>query len=118
MGKIGLVFVALGGLLVATTLFAGTDPKAIYQDVVRVGWGFAAIIGCHILVIGADALAWRVLMSGPRRSRLIYFWARWVREATNLLLPVGQIGGEVVGARILMLSGTDLRTASASVILD
>jgi putative membrane protein len=43
---------------------------------------------------------------------------RWIREAVNALLPVAQIGGEFVGARLLMLRAVPLSAAGASVTLD
>jgi putative membrane protein len=49
---------------------------------------------------------------------LDFIWARWVREATNLLLPVAQVGGEVVGARMLTLRGVSAERAGGSVVLD
>jgi putative membrane protein len=43
---------------------------------------------------------------------------RWVREGINNLLPVAQIGGEVVGARLLARGGMRLPEAIAATICD
>jgi hypothetical protein len=43
---------------------------------------------------------------------------RWIREATNNLLPVAQIGGEVVGAHLLSLFGVGVPEAVASTAID
>ena len=43
---------------------------------------------------------------------------RFVREATNALLPLAQIGGDFIGARCLALRGVRGTLAAASVIVD
>jgi putative membrane protein len=43
---------------------------------------------------------------------------RFVREATNALLPLAQIGGDFIGARCLALHGTKGTVAAASVVVD
>ena len=48
----------------------------------------------------------------------MFFWARSVREAVGSLLPVMQVGGEFVGARILTFHGAKAGIAGASVVLD
>ena len=44
--------------------------------------------------------------------------ARWVREGVDTLLPVAQIGGEVVGARLLTFAGASAGLGGASVVVD
>jgi putative membrane protein len=66
-----------------------------------------------------SALAWQALVPAPPPSRTIAFVGlRWVREAVNNLLPVAQIGGEFVGARLLQRGGVPLGVAGASVTVD
>jgi putative membrane protein len=43
---------------------------------------------------------------------------RWVRESVNMLLPVAQVGGEVVGARLITFWGVSKSLAAASVLVD
>jgi putative membrane protein len=43
---------------------------------------------------------------------------RFVREAVNVLLPVAQVGGDLIGARLLTLRGVAGALAAASVIVD
>ncbi|HVI91890.1 MAG TPA: lysylphosphatidylglycerol synthase domain-containing protein, partial [Dongiaceae bacterium] len=63
--------------------------------------------------------AWRALLpTSPSQSRLVFLRLRWIREAINNLLPVAQIGGEVVGARLLARRGVPLGLAGASAAVD
>jgi len=52
----------------------------------------------------------------PVFGRLL--WARWISEAINALLPVAQVGGDVVKARLIMRHEIPGATAGASVIAD
>jgi putative membrane protein len=66
-----------------------------------------------------SALAWQSLLpraGGPTLPTVVRI--RWIREAVNNLLPVAQIGGEVIGARLLRLRGVPLGVGAASVAVD
>jgi putative membrane protein len=43
---------------------------------------------------------------------------RWIREAVNSMLPVAQLGGNLVGIRLLMQRGISGPVASAGTIID
>ena len=60
---------------------------------------------------GGDLGLRRTMGGGPRLR--MFMVLRWIREATNNLLPVAQIGGEVVGARLLSLFGVGMAKAAA-----
>jgi putative membrane protein len=51
-------------------------------------------------------------------SRVYLTWAAVVREAVGVLLPVARVGGEVVGARLLVRRGIAGTTAGASVVVE
>jgi putative membrane protein len=70
-----------------------------------------------------SALGWRALVDsdGPvgSRPRLpAYLLLRWIREAVNNLLPLAQIGGELVVVRLLQLRGVPLAAAIAGTTAD
>jgi putative membrane protein len=91
----------------------------IIGDFATLGSALGLVIALHVVVIACDGIAWRVLLRDQAGASLLDFiWARWVREATNLLLPVAQVGGEVVGARMLALRGIPAERAGGSVVLD
>ena len=115
-GKIGLILCGFG---ITTVLVFSIDVGALWRDLMTVGFGLTIILALHVVVMAIDGMSWRTLL--PKRDAgtfALLLWARWVRESTNLLLPVAQIGGEVAGVRLLTLNGVSLHSASASVILD
>lgn len=115
-GKIGLILCGFG---ITTALVFSVDVSALWRDLMTVGFGLAIILALHVVVMAIDAMSWRALLPKHNTgSFVLLLWARWVRESTNLLLPVAQVGGEVAGVRLLTLNGVSLRSASASVILD
>ena len=83
------------------------------------GWGVLAVIAFHPLQMIFSALAWRALLPAPSAPGLIAFTGlRWIREGANNLLPVAQIGGEIIGARLLRHHGVSLGVGGASVTVD
>jgi putative membrane protein len=84
------------------------------------GAGLTVVVLFHLIQLVFSAAAWRVVI-GPtmlRPSLFFYMVARWIREAVNNLLPVAQIGGEFVGARLLHRQGVELRIAIAGAVAD
>jgi putative membrane protein len=64
------------------------------------------------------AASWRLLIPArarPRFGRLL--WLRWIGEAVNSLLPIAQVGGDVVRARLLA-ARTGRAVAGAAMIAD
>jgi putative membrane protein len=49
---------------------------------------------------------------------IVYFRLRWIREAVNSLLPVAQMGGNLVGIRMLVQRGVPGPVAGAGTTLD
>jgi putative membrane protein len=48
----------------------------------------------------------------------IFLWARLVRESANAVLPLAQVGGDVLGARVLALHGARSVRAGAAMLVD
>jgi putative membrane protein len=77
-----------------------------------------AIIVVHAAQLLVSGLAWRMLLP-VRLSAWQMFRARWLREAVNSILPVANLGGSVVGARLLTRDGRiDPASAVASAAAD
>ena len=117
--RLWLTLAAVLGLAATAALIGWSGYAEIVEAVAAVGWGVAAVVGFHLVQLMASSLAWQTLLSAQRRPRLgTVMGARWIREGVNNLLAVAQIGGEVVGARLLNLSGVSLGTSGASVTVD
>ena len=82
----------------------GVDAGRILDDFATLGPALGYLLAFHLIVVACDGASWRVLLRGRKRgSSRLFFWARWVREATNLLLPAAQVGGEIIATRVLVL---------------
>jgi putative membrane protein len=111
------------GLTVGIFLFAAVIAWQGIGDVVQAlrhaGWGIFAIALLHLPPLWADSMGWRSLIprgDQPRRRTMIR--ARWIGESINDLLPVLQMGGNVVKAWLLAARGVQIGLAGASVVVD
>src|ERR671921_709325 len=102
MRGISLALLFLGaGACVILVLAIGVD--ALGAALAPVGWGFAPIVLSHAVPVLLDVVAWRLLLRGSAPPFAALVGARWIREAVNNLLPVAQIGGELVRARLAIV---------------
>ena len=109
----------LGGLALATALFAWQGAGTVLDAFAAAGIGILWASLFHFVSMALNARAWQVLLPPRRRFGLGFFlWAVWLREAVNGLLPVARIGGEVVSARLLMRHGLRPPPAVASLVVD
>jgi putative membrane protein len=110
---------ALLGLLVAIALIAHQGFEPVVDSLLRVGWGVLWIALFHLIPLALLAQGWRTLLVDRwRGSVAMFFRARWIRDAVNDLLPVAQIGGQLVGVRVLTLDGASAGIAAAGVVVD
>ena len=111
----------LAGLGVGAWLLASAGVAEVLRLLGVAGWGIAAVAAFHLVQLLFSALAWRAiaLPAGARQPTLgAFVRLRWIREGVNNLLPVAQIGGEVVAARLLRRRGVPLPLAVAGSVGD
>ena len=114
---------AYGGLTAGIVLFGAVIVWQGLDDVTaalrRAGWGIVVVALLHLPQVWADAMGWRRLVpSGPQLPRRTMIWGRWIGESINDLLPVLQMGGNVVKAWLLADRGVRAGLAGASVVVD
>jgi putative membrane protein len=108
---------AIAGVAAMAMLVGYFGAGAVIRSLIAVGGpGFAAICAIHLGLTALMGLAWRALLPGTHPGRLI--WARLVRDSGSEALPLSQVGGYVLGARALALSGVSGTLAAASTIVD
>jgi putative membrane protein len=116
---LSVLIIAALGLAFAAYLVMRHGAHQIALALTGIGWGMAAICGAHLAQVVLSALGWHAIASVEHRSRVrVFFLARWIREAVSGLLPLTQIGGEVVSLRILVLHGFRSGIATSSMIAD
>jgi len=113
------VIAALVGLVLFTLVVAFSGAGEIFQAVQDAGWATLLVVLARIIAIAVDGIGWNVLFPPGRRLEThVAILLRWVREATNQLLPVAQIGGDFIGARLATFWRCDGAMAGASVVAD
>jgi putative membrane protein len=113
-----LFALAVGGSgLIALAAWAGL--RDVGAEVWRAGWIVPPAVAVMLFQLWLSAAAWRISVGSGARPRLSrYFRIRWIREAVNSLLPVAQLGGNILGVRLLAHRGVPGTTAAAGTTLD
>jgi len=111
---------ALAGIAVITGLVIYFGAGDVAKSLTSVSiWGFAAYIAAQLVITLGLALCWRMLLrSSARGNFFLLVWGRLVRDATGEFLPFSQVGGYIVGARVITLSGVSVPDSIASTIVD
>src|SRR5438309_1154399 len=115
--KVLTILAAVIGVAAMAALVGYFGAGAVMRSLLAVGGlGFAAICAIHLGLMALMGFAWRVLMPGAPAWTAI--WGRLVRDSGSELLPLSQVGGYVLGARAVALTGVSGTTATASTIVD
>ncbi len=115
------ILFGLFGVALSVWLLRNYGFSRIGELFVRAGWlGISAVIAFHGIQMLCSALGWREIADQPAASQPTreYFVLRWIREAVNNLLPLAQIGGEVVAFRLMSQRGAKLASAIAGTTAD
>jgi putative membrane protein len=119
--KPGSVVGGIVGLGLAVWLLHGYGAVPILALVGHAGWlGILAVIALHPVQMFYSALGWRAIAgtAGSRPGLRTYLMLRWIREGVNNLLPLMQIGGEIVVWRMLRRRGVQPAVAIAGTVAD
>lgn len=107
------------GLGLLAGLIVASDVDQVTTAVALAGWSIGLIGLAHLGTLLADTLGWRALLRPPQRPSLgSMVIKRWIGSSVNALLPVAQLGGEFVRARLLARAGIFGPLAGASVVVD
>ena len=106
------------GLALAIALLLRTGIPEILRLLNIAGWRLLWLVPIHLVPMALGAAGWHRLLRGVRAPGLAYLtWATTVREAVGGLLPAAQVGGEVVGVRLLVRRATSATTAGAVIVV-
>jgi len=115
--KLAARIALITGLSVMILLIAHEGAVGIIKLLTTAGWMLLLLLPLHVLPLLLDAAGWRAIIL--QRSKLwTLFLIAVVRQAVNGLLPVANIGGELVGIRLIARAGVDGTWAAASVIVE
>jgi putative membrane protein len=119
--KIQLTAYALGlaGAALFTILLIHQGASDVARALAAIGGWLALIAAFHLLPMLLDGLTWWILFPlGERVRYRTIFWMRWLGESVSNLLPVAQVGGDLVRARLAVLNGTRMSVSAATVLVD
>lgn len=107
------------GLCTVIGLLVSSGPEDVFAAVVGTGWGALIVVLARVLAVAWAGLGWFVIFPRTDRPSLLdCVTLRFVREGINTLLPVAQVGGDLVGARLLTRRGLGGGLAGASMFVD
>lgn len=118
--KKGLTIITIIGLLSACMLIASQDVGEVFKAVTRIGWGILPVLLIHLAQVVLSGLGWYAFFPNSSYQGTVsgVVFLRWMREAINSMLPMTQIGGEVISNRLLILRGMGGGEAGATIVLD
>jgi hopanoid biosynthesis associated protein HpnK len=110
------------GLAGAIALVVHQGWGEVVAAIDRAGWPLLVAATVPRRAADARRVAWRILLA-PRdphgkRTLPFLFWVASIREASNRLLPVANIGGEIIGIRLVKWRGIGGAAAAASIIME
>ena len=106
------------GLSLAIGLIAWQGFGEVTGVLAQGGWRLLWLPPCYLIYFLADTLAWKCLLA-PASGRVAFlYFSNLIGGAVNSLLPVGQVGGDAVRARILIRSGIQAPESVASIIVE
>lgn len=109
----------LAGVVLLAFLLAHYGAGEVLAGAAAAGWGLLWVTLYRFLNLAADAQGWRALFAAARRPAFLpMLRLRWIGEAVNSLLPVAQVGGEVVRARLATRLGVSGAAAGAATVVD
>ncbi|HEX7382634.1 MAG TPA: lysylphosphatidylglycerol synthase domain-containing protein [Nevskiaceae bacterium] len=111
-----IAFVFGLALFIGVLVWRGAGP--IMRALEVAGWGMLAVTAWHAVPLLFDSAGqWFALPRAGRRLPRFHtvFRARWVGEAVNALLPVAQVGGLLVMARMIAQRAYTVNAAGAGV---
>ena len=118
-GSLLWAFAWLVGLGLIAGLIGVHDFDQVVAALSLAGWSMTLIGIVCIGVLLADTLGWRALLQPSERPSLgAMLVRRWIGGSINGLLPVAQVGGDIVRAHLLSRAGVAGPLAGASVVVD
>ena len=118
MKRLSILTAAIGIAIIAAAVYAA-DPATVAAAMAQAGWAAAIVIALRLLAVTLAGLTWWLLFpKHPRPQPSVCALLRIVREGANTLLPLAQIGGDVIAARLLTFWHIPGPLAAATVIVD
>jgi putative membrane protein len=116
---VGVIVWCVGiAVCIGLAMWSGLDD--IGHALASVGWlGMALVVLTRVATVSiAGAGWWRLFPFGQRLSLRTAVLLRFIREGVNTLLPLTQVGGDIISARLLTFWSVPGSLSAASIIVD
>ena len=118
MKRLTLVISVLGIAVIAAAIWAA-DPRAVAAAIMQAGTASLLVIVARATAVTLAGSAWWLLFPPKQRPGMrVCMLLRIVREGANTLLPLTQVGGDFIAARLLTFWGIAGTLAAATVMVD
>ena len=118
MKRAAILTLLIGTALIAAAIWA-VDPRAVAAAVAQAGWAILLVIGVRAVAVTLAGLCWWLLIPADAAPRPhVCAMLRLVREGANTLLPLTQVGGDVIAVRLLTFWGMAGSLAAATILVD
>lgn len=118
MKRAAILTLIIGTAVIAAAVWA-LDPRAVAAAVAQAGWAILLVVGVRAVAVTLAGLCWWLLIppeNAPRPG--VCAMLRIVREGVNTLLPLTQVGGDVIAVRLLTFWKLPGSVAAATVLVD
>jgi putative membrane protein len=102
---------------IALSIWFGLDD--VGNALASVGWGMLGVVLTRAATVSIAGAGWWLLFPVGRPLRLrVAVLLRLIREGVNGLLPLTQVGGDIIGARLLTFWAVPGPLGAATIIVD
>ena len=109
--------VFLVGIAAAIGLVYWSGIDSVGEAVTGVGWGMLGVVAIRAVTVAVAGVGWWQIFAAENRPALsTCIVLRFIREGGNVLLT--QVGGDLIGARLLAVRDSPGPLAVASIIVD
>ena len=102
---------------IALSVWSGLDD--VGNALASVGWGMLGVVLTRTATVSIAGAGWWLLFPVgrplPLRTAVLL---RFIREGINTLLPLTQVGGDIIGARLLTFWAVPSPRGAATIIVD
>src|SRR3954468_18124447 len=118
MKRAAILTLLIGTAVIVAAIWA-VDPRAVAAAIAQAGWAILLVIGVRTVAVTLAGLCWWLLIPPDVAPRpRICAMLRIVREGINTLLPLTQIGGDVIAVRLLTFWKLPGSLAAATLLVD
>ncbi len=113
------IILAASGLAFFAYLISQQDTSSLIDAILSLGWGLIYLCLLHCMPLTLNALSWQSLLHGTEKPDFLNLLRiRWIGQSVNTLLPVAQVGGDLLRANLLKRHCPKNNIAGASVVVD